>query len=404
MSVSAEPLLLGLLAILLGSAFFIGPSLPDRIGGEVDYVGYASAARVLLAGGNPYDPSALAPLQRAAGWQGGSATAKVQMMWNPPWVAPLILPTAWLGWTTGFLIWNTVQLLAVIYSVVLLGRIYGGPAFPLAGLLAISVVFAPTIFLLRLGQISGLMVLGLTGFLAARRAGRPFLAGAALTLLAIKPHLFLPMTILLLFDSFVHRSTRNGIVFGSSMLLIASLIPLIWNSHVWTDYLDAVQAPGSALHYAPSDWRPPILAGWLARAFDGGVILQFAPSVLASCGLIVFWWTRRRKWDWERELPLVVAVSIVTTGYGAWAFDLVVLLLVVIPVAVTIVHADRPRLRLWATAGFLGLNSLILAGLEPRLGIYPVLFWSPAVVVLYFAVRATLMPPSTDTNPAPVCR
>ena len=63
-----------------------------RFGADLwnDHIQYWSAARVLLDGGNPYDPSALLDAQLAAGRQREDAI----LMWNPPWVLTLFVPLA----------------------------------------------------------------------------------------------------------------------------------------------------------------------------------------------------------------------------------------------------------------------------------------------------------------------
>src|SRR4029450_11104050 len=46
-----------------------------------DLIEYWAAAKLTLAGANPYDPAELLPLQQA----NGRDTTEAVMMWNPPW-------------------------------------------------------------------------------------------------------------------------------------------------------------------------------------------------------------------------------------------------------------------------------------------------------------------------------
>src|SRR5438552_1374786 len=105
-------IVVALAALVVVAAGFAGQFLPADAAGKTDFVEYASAARLLLAGDNPYDAAKLLPLQRAAGW----GDPKADMMWNPPWVFPLVLPTGAVPWTAGLLTWVAAQLIAVIVA------------------------------------------------------------------------------------------------------------------------------------------------------------------------------------------------------------------------------------------------------------------------------------------------
>src|SRR5262249_29831273 len=110
------------LAILVSGAAFAGRWVPDSAAGSPDFVDYRAAARLLLTGENPYDPSKLLPLQKEVGWP----FDKADMIWNPPWVFPIVLPTGWLSWSCGLLAWGALQLAVVVLSAVMIWRTYGG--------------------------------------------------------------------------------------------------------------------------------------------------------------------------------------------------------------------------------------------------------------------------------------
>lgn len=374
--------LAALAALFVIAAGFAGRFLPSDAAGKTDFVEYAAAARLLLAGDNPYDASKLLPLQREAGW----GDPKADMMWNPPWVFPLVLPTALVPWNPGLAAWVAVQLLAVMASAVLSWRLAGGPGRLLWAAAATALLFAPAFYLYRMGQISGFLLLGLAGFAAGMRAGRPALAGAAAALTAIKPHLLLPFAVLLVCDACVSRATRRAVLVGGGVLALAAAFPMLWNPDVWRQYAEAVRAPGDEFHYAPSDWDPPILAGKIAHEVGGGMAVQMLPSVLATAVLVGYWWTKRRAWDWSRELPRVVVVAYLTTGYGAWGFDAVVLLLPVVQAAAWLAGSPNGRLRLWAAAAYLLLNAAIFQRLDQQLGLQASLAWGPAFAVWYVVV------------------
>ena len=382
-------IVVALTALVVVTAGFAGQFLPTDIAGKTDFVEYASAARLLLAGDNPYDASKLLPLQESVGWEQDKSPAdrRADMMWNPPWVFPLVLPTGAVPWNAGLLAWVAAQFVAVVVSAVLAWRLADGPPRLVWIAIAAALVFAPTFFLLRLGQISGFILLGLAGFAAAMRAGRPALAGAAAALTAIKPHLLLPFAVLLVCDACVSRATRRAVIAGGIVLVLAAAFPLTWDVDVWRQYVEAVRAPGDEFHHAPSDWNPPILAGKLANATGGGMAVQLLPSVLTTLALVGYWWAKRRVWDWSQELPRVVVLAYLTTGYGAWGFDAVVLLLPVVQAAAWL--AADPRREILAMpplACYVLFNCAILMGLVP-----PIL-WAPIFAAGYLAVAVLTRP------------
>src|SRR5215471_2686853 len=56
--------------------------------GENDFVEYWAAYRLYREGRDMYDPAAVLEKERTAGWKEESPL----MMWNPPWILPLIAP------------------------------------------------------------------------------------------------------------------------------------------------------------------------------------------------------------------------------------------------------------------------------------------------------------------------
>lgn len=379
----------GLALLFVAAAGVAGRWLPPRWTGENDFVEYAAAARVLLAGGNPYDPQRLLPHQTAAGWPHPMA----QMMWNPPWVFPLVLPAGMPAAGPAFALWAAVQFAAVVWAAAAAWRLYGGPRAwtPLVVLLA--AVFPPAFFLVCLGQISGFALAGLVGFLAGLRAGRPAAAGIALALTAVKPHLLLPFAALLAAVAATHRPTRRAVLVGSGVLVAAAVFPMLWNPHVWPDWLAATRTPADEFHLSPADWDPPILAAELSKAFGNSLAVQFVPSAAATALLLVHWWRRRHAWNWERELPAVVLVCLLTTGYGAWGFDLVLLLLPCAQAAAWVAADGRARLVLWAVLVYLaGCAAVYMA-------LLPVLWWTPAVAAGSVAL-ALLARPGQAARPA----
>ncbi len=364
--------ILTLIAVVM-LAGIVGLWIPDYIGGAVDFTEYGAAARVLAQGGNPYDGRSLLAFQTPVGWP----DLRAQMMWNPPWVFPLVLPLAWLSWGSGFLVWSAIQGAVVVWACVAAWRLYGGAERQIWVPILMAFAFAPMLFLMRLGQISGFMLFGLVGFLVAMRMGRPGWAGTAMAFTAVKPHLLLPFAVLLACDAIITPKTRKAVLVGSGLLVACALFPMLWNADVWSQYVTGTRAPSDEFHYSTADWDPPILASKLGVYFNNSMVVQFASSVVATLLLVGYWFTQRKAWDWEQELPRIVLVSFLTTGYGAWGFDLIVLLLPIVQVAAWVAQSHNPRLQLWATLGYLSFNAAICMAL------LPVIWWTPVIVLSY---------------------
>jgi hypothetical protein len=319
-----------------------------------DFVQYWSAGRQLLDGRDPYDPDQLVPIQRSM----YDGVRKAVMMWNPPWTLPLTLPFAALPWRLAQFLWLGLQLTAVLVSADLLWRVYGGPERLRWAAWLVALTFAPTLFLLLMGQISGLLLLGLSGFLYFTRRGQPAAAGACAALTAIKPHLLLLFGLALLLEATRNAATRRSVIAGAVVLLVTGLLPLLWNQHVWSQYAEATRRPPSETFETMQEFEHPTVGYRLRKAIPGAPFAaQFVPAALVAV-FVVIYWRRRGLWSWERELPLLVLLSVLTAGYGAWAFDLVVLL---VPMFAALVWARLSRkTAIILAAGYLALNLLVL--------------------------------------------
>ena len=324
----------------------------------VDYMEYWSAGRATLRGDNPYDGTVLYPLQQECGTRYDDPI----MMWNPPWTLPAAMAVGAVPWRAGQLAWFAANLTAVVASVLLLWRLYGGPGRLAWVPVAVALGFAPVAFLLLLGQISGFLLLGVAGFLAAVRAERFSLAGALAALTAVKPHLFVLFALALAFESLRDRRMLRAVVVGGLVLAVLGAVPLLWNPDVWRQYHEATSASAAAGHNTLAEWRHPTLGYVLRTALPGEPVnAQYMPCAIVALAFPAYWWARRRGWDWSVETPRLVAVSVLAAPYGAWAFDLVVLL-VPLTQAVAALAVSRPGRAVVAAlaAGFVAVNAIAL--------------------------------------------
>ncbi len=358
-------------------------SLPNK-----DFVQYWSAANVHLRQGNPYDAEQLRPLQAAA--LGEPNLTRVTMMWNPPWVLTLVTPLGWLPSGLAHMVFLLVQLAALILSTTWIWKQFNGPPEKLwvAWLLALG--FGPSVFIFWWGQIGGLILLGLAGYLRYRES-RPFVAGLFAALLAIKPHLLFAVGLVLVLDAFRNRSARKVIAGGALAFSLAAVVAGLINPDVYMHYRLAGWESSTNINTSPKDWKQPLLAYWLRMAIDPSrFALQFIPLIIASLSIVGYWNAKRNRWDWNSEISSLVFVSVLFTAYGAWMFDLVVLLVPVCAMSITVLKYQTHRLLWFGGLGAMTalatispwLNRLMTGSLETPMQQF--IWVSPAVLLLTF--------------------
>jgi hypothetical protein len=354
--------------------------------GGIDFLEYWGAARLLLHGGNPYDPVALLAVEQAVGWPSDSPIR----MWNPPWTLGLVLPLTALPFRVATLVWFFLLVLIILGCGLLLWRYFapGDHRYWIGIVLALG--FVPGISGLRYGQISPWLLLGVVGFLCAERAGHDILAGASLSLLMIKPHVAYLFWLAALW--WILRNQRWRVLIGwLAALAAASGLALLLAPDVFANYLTALANP-------PLGWRTPTFGRWL-RVFFGLELgwLQFLPSLLGVLGLVIWLWRRRGPWRWQQLASPLLLASVVTTSYG-WSHDQVVLLPVVVDLIARLRSAARAHQV--AVIGLLILSQVALMA-QPYYQIsdlYSV--WHPLALAGLYAWGGHIAPARTQEEPA----
>jgi hypothetical protein len=366
------------LVVLLvgGAAVFLAA---DRVVGSPafglpkDFLEYWASARLNLRGQNPYDPALLLAEQRTADPDRNEAV----MMWNPPpalavYSAVAPFPPRWAA-----LVWVAVQLLAAMLACDLLWRAYASGRPRLLGQL-VGLSFVGTWWVVAYGQNTGLLALGLAGFLHYSRKGRPFAAGGLAALTALKPHLLAGFGGLLIADVLTRRG-RIALAGGVGAVAFALALSLATNVALVEQFVGALRDPGPGavpLHA----WTLPVPSYWLRMALAPGQFwVQFVPCGVATALLLARRVRAGENWDWSRELPVVVIVSVLTTPYGGWIFDLPVLL---VPAVWT---ASRLCARQVLFAAFLaGQAAVTVSSLATPRGLHEYWWVAPSVISLCF--------------------
>ena len=365
------------------SLFSIGVLVLFMTGNNVaahDFIAYWSAGKLLAAHGNPYDSSAVLAVQRSAGFDQGLHPL---LMRNPP-------PSLWIAWPFGYmslrlgaLIWSAILAISLGLSVWMLRTVYRQQS-SISILLGIS--FAPVLACLLAGQSSILVALGYTLFLRFHRI-KPLWAGLGLWACAIKPHLFIPVVLVLLLWSFTNKK-NSAIAFAGLSITISSLAALLFDPHIYSHYREMLSNP-----VLRNEFIPCISIALRALSPRHPAVMQFLPVTIACIWAAFYYLRHANEWRWEDHGNLLLLVSLATAPY-AWVSDQAVALPAIIQLS-----GIRSRT-------ILALTALASATIEiqvlSRVSFHsPAFLWSaPAWLLLYLiASRQRLRPENLSAPP-----
>jgi len=345
-----------------------------------DFIEYWSAASLLLRGGNPYSPADLLAAQTAVGW----SQSMPLVMWNPPWTLPFLLPFGFLSFETAQFLWFLLHTLIIFHGAQLLWQIYcGDPRKSRIAWLS-ALAFAPSYFVLLMGQIGPLILLGLVGFVYFAKRTAWGLAGVSLVLALVKPHLSYLLWLALLLDALKeHRWRALGGVVGAGIII--ATIPLLLNSKIYAQYLQLFE---SDRVIRTGEWATPSLGVVLGEflAVQGNWI-RWLPTAIGTLWFLWYYGSRRAEsWDWIAQLPLILLVSVTTASF-VWTFDYIILLPAVVQSAVWLGKIQRPSTRMSMIAVYLAMNGLLLVSRFFVANDFWYFWTAPAFLALYLRVK-----------------
>jgi Glycosyltransferase family 87 len=274
-----------------------------------DFIQYWAAEQQLAHGANPYDLAALFRVERSAGMSFPGALISL----SPPVAFAYALPLGWVGAKTALILWMLLLLACLAISVWVLWLLHGRPE---SRWHVIALGFPPALWCLISGQLGIFFLLDVVLFLYFIRR-RPWLAGAALVLCALKPQLFVPLVVVLVLWSVVRRDFR--VVGGFALALAVSSGLTLWiDPHVWGEYVRMMHTSGAA------DLFVPTASMALRFGIDRGArLLGYIPEACACVWAGWYFLTRREQWDWNREGLLVLLVSVACTPYSFYSDQVV---------------------------------------------------------------------------------
>jgi hypothetical protein len=358
------------LALALTALFLCVAPLTGKIAGARDFVVYWATGQQLVHHANPYETEAMGQLERGAGLDPGYG---VLYMRNPPWGLPIALPLGLVGVRLGALLWSLMLLGSLLLSVRLLGELHGQP-HSLLNWLGYS--FAPALMCVIVGQTSLFALLGLALFLRLR-ARRPFLAGMALWLCTLKPHLFLAFGLVLAVWIVIEKSYR--VVLGLAVAMAAS-VGLTWliAPSAWAEYEQMIRASGIEKEFIPC--LGVALRMWLSPQ---STLLQYLPAIAGCVWALVWYWTKRSRWDWKSDGSLLMLVSLVCAPY-CWLFDQAL----AIPALLYGAYITRSRVLLAALAlGSVAIEAGLMRGVKlPS----PIFVWTAPLWLCWYLLASAM--------------
>jgi len=229
-----------ILAVGVGVLLF---AVDNSTAGKKDFIAYWAAGQQLIHGANPYDGSSLLRIEHAAGLDGDQPL----IMRNPPVAFFLALPLGLVSAKVGIIFWLLLLIASLLISIRILWMLQGRPDDRIH---LLGYLFAPVLACLMAGQLGILLLLGIVLFLRFH-GSRPFLAGSALLLCAVKPHLFIPFGLVLL--AWVVSQKAYRLLVGILTALLASCaLSLCFDPHAWSQYEQMIRAAGVQKEFIPT--------------------------------------------------------------------------------------------------------------------------------------------------------
>ncbi len=369
------------LALAVMTLYFFAMPLAGNLAATHDFVCYWATGQQLVHHADPYDTNAVMRIENDA----GLGAKGVLMMRNPPWALPLAYPLGFLGLRPAAVLWTLLLLACLLYSVRMVRELHGCPPNRLHWL---GFAFTPGLLCVMMGQTSLFSLLGLVLFLRFHRH-RPFAAGAALWLCALKPHLLLPFLAALALWIVVSRSYK--LVAGAlAATALSTAVAFLMDPGAWPDYLRMMRSPVVENSFIPC------LADALRQWTDPKLVwLQYLPVVPSCLWALVYFWRRRAVWNWITHGSPLVLVSLLFAPY-CWLYDQGL----AIPALLDGAYAVRSQKLLAVLALAIFLADVELLGVKVT---SPLFLWTaPAWYIWYLFARASAHEsPATAAVPSP---
>jgi len=278
---------------------------------------------------------------------------------HPPHLLPVQRALAPLDYA-GFL-WRWWAIMAALFLLGFaildgsLGRAGGSTALRLA-FIAVGIAFGPVVISLVQGQDTALLYLAIAGWLVAFSARRDLLAGFALSLATIRPHIALVLALPFLF---ARRRVLLGFVSGSTLLVVWSLAQVGVTGFV--DYAHIVLGLAGGLDSGVGLQDRVSLVGIMERSLPGSTG-SLARGLtwgvwLGLIGGLCILWSRRRPngGPFPSDLGIAVVLAIAFAPHMN-LHDLSLIHAAATPILVFRSGSGQAYSDWWGIAGLLGIS------------------------------------------------
>ncbi|MFN8516546.1 MAG: glycosyltransferase family 87 protein [Chloroflexia bacterium] len=250
---------------------------------------------------------------------------------HPPFEAVIYAPFMHLPYGTLYLAWTAAAILAVAGALWIMRA--ASPIDGRAGWLLLLAIcsFSPLFQGFWLGQSAAFLLLGLCGAYVAVKHERPWLAGAALALLALKPQLLLVFGLVLLLQRRWRPLFACAAILAAASAATALVLGPLWPLKYARFLAGIGHWTGDTNEY------PQIMYNWRGLAFNllgtadpGRIGLPVALLTVATVGALVWAWWRLRGIERDRAddilWMLAVPVAILVAPH-LYIHDLTILIL-----------------------------------------------------------------------------
>jgi hypothetical protein len=348
-------ILTGLIFIVLGVIIL---QVDNRLFSFGDFPNYWAAGRLQATHQNPYDPNQIIRLKADVG-QSLDELKLLTCIIYPPWTLPILQPFGLIPFKLSRMLWLITHIGILIYATQKIWEIYNGPNQYKWLSFLVLIAFFPTTFLLAVGHMDSLFLLGVILFISLVSDEKPksfsrfdFIAGFSLVFTVIKIHvlyLFL-LTVLIWVLRYKRWNVLLGIITSLSTFII---IALASNPYVFQQYLQLMRV------YPLNVWVTPTIGAVLRNLLGPDKFwLQFVPPIIGIIWLLLFWKKNGKSWVWIKYAPLIVLISVVTMAYG-WTLDYIVLLLPLLQGSILLLRTGNWRIAWVMFVALLGANMLV---------------------------------------------
>ena len=290
--VAVQYLLAGIL--LVSSIVWDVQNLPSSPILGRDFGAFYAAGVTWHHGHNPYNWAQLGEVEAhlpSAGDPGHSMGFNSYA--NPPLFAWAMIPFSAISPYDAYLVWLAITIVALLSGLVILARSYGmhGRGWLLL-LFAISPISVIALFL---GQQTPILLLGLATAHVFLRHGRPELAGVALSIGWIKPHLVFPLFLLMLVLLKRREASRILVGFGATTIFMGVLSLIVTGEAMFGAWLRELVVYGQTMATSQPDLSS--LAGLymsaLGRPWSGYIAALLVVAWILFAAALV--WRARRQ-------------------------------------------------------------------------------------------------------------